>query len=167
MRDAKIYQIYEGTSQIQRLVISRQLIESIKQRAWKQFHPFHDFRIFLFIHGWAKYEFNPLKHSGYCGHCIYVLCIFLRISNYWPKAFLLKGYVVSHSRSQWYLNPAMQGPAIRTTLHFAQPDWVISLYKLIFILNIITVMLQYFVLVFSDLVTEFYTYKLLDGFTIL
>ncbi|PNF20565.1 putative medium-chain specific acyl-CoA dehydrogenase, mitochondrial [Cryptotermes secundus] len=33
MRDAKIYQIYEGTSQIQRLVISRQLIESFKQRA--------------------------------------------------------------------------------------------------------------------------------------
>jgi len=33
MRDAKIYQIYEGTSQIQRLVISRRLIESFKQRA--------------------------------------------------------------------------------------------------------------------------------------
>lgn len=33
MRDAKIYQIYEGTSQIQRLVISRQIIESFKQRA--------------------------------------------------------------------------------------------------------------------------------------
>lgn len=27
MRDAKIYQIYEGTSQIQRMVISRRLIE--------------------------------------------------------------------------------------------------------------------------------------------
>jgi len=33
MRDAKIFQIYEGTSQIQRLVISRQLIESFKERA--------------------------------------------------------------------------------------------------------------------------------------
>lgn len=27
MRDAKIYQIYEGTSQIQRLIISRNLVE--------------------------------------------------------------------------------------------------------------------------------------------
>lgn len=31
MRDAKIYQIYEGTSQIQRLIISRELIERTKQ----------------------------------------------------------------------------------------------------------------------------------------
>lgn len=30
MRDAKIYQIYEGTSQIQRLIISRHLIEQAK-----------------------------------------------------------------------------------------------------------------------------------------
>ena len=27
MRDAKIYQIYEGTSQIQRMIIARELIE--------------------------------------------------------------------------------------------------------------------------------------------
>ncbi|XP_069701108.1 medium-chain specific acyl-CoA dehydrogenase, mitochondrial-like isoform X2 [Periplaneta americana] len=33
MRDAKIYQIYEGTNQIQRLVISRELIEKAKQKA--------------------------------------------------------------------------------------------------------------------------------------
>lgn len=33
MRDAKIYQIYEGTSQIQRLVISRQLVDAFKQKA--------------------------------------------------------------------------------------------------------------------------------------
>jgi len=32
MRDAKIYQIYEGTSQIQRLIISRELIERQKQK---------------------------------------------------------------------------------------------------------------------------------------
>ncbi|KAJ9585258.1 hypothetical protein L9F63_002958 [Diploptera punctata] len=32
MRDAKIYQIYEGTSQIQRLVISRQHVEAFKQK---------------------------------------------------------------------------------------------------------------------------------------
>lgn len=31
MRDAKIYQIYEGTSQIQRMIISRQLVERMKQ----------------------------------------------------------------------------------------------------------------------------------------
>ena len=31
MRDAKIYQIYEGTSQIQRMVISRQLLQRVKQ----------------------------------------------------------------------------------------------------------------------------------------
>lgn len=31
MRDAKIFQIYEGTSQIQRLVISRQLLQRLKQ----------------------------------------------------------------------------------------------------------------------------------------
>lgn len=31
MRDAKIYQIYEGTSQIQRIVISRHVLDSIKQ----------------------------------------------------------------------------------------------------------------------------------------
>lgn len=33
MRDAKIYQLYEGTSQIQRLIISRELIEAAKQKA--------------------------------------------------------------------------------------------------------------------------------------
>lgn len=32
MRDAKIYQIYEGTSQIQRLIISKLLIENAKSR---------------------------------------------------------------------------------------------------------------------------------------
>jgi acyl-CoA dehydrogenase len=31
MRDAKIYQIYEGTSQIQRLIISRNMVEQAKQ----------------------------------------------------------------------------------------------------------------------------------------
>lgn len=31
MRDAKIYQIYEGTSQIQRLIISREILEKAKQ----------------------------------------------------------------------------------------------------------------------------------------
>lgn len=31
MRDAKIYQIYEGTSQIQRLIISRTILENAKQ----------------------------------------------------------------------------------------------------------------------------------------
>lgn len=31
MRDAKIFQIYEGTSQIQRLVISKQLLEKLKE----------------------------------------------------------------------------------------------------------------------------------------
>lgn len=31
MRDAKIYQIYEGTSQIQRLVISRELLQRVVQ----------------------------------------------------------------------------------------------------------------------------------------
>nr|CAD2133302.1 unnamed protein product [Meloidogyne enterolobii] len=31
MRDAKIFQIYEGTSQIQRLVISRQLLQRVAQ----------------------------------------------------------------------------------------------------------------------------------------
>lgn len=31
MRDAKIYQIYEGTAQIQRLIISRELVEKAKQ----------------------------------------------------------------------------------------------------------------------------------------
>lgn len=31
MRDAKIYQIYEGTSQIQRLIISRHIIDKAKQ----------------------------------------------------------------------------------------------------------------------------------------
>lgn len=31
MRDAKIYQIYEGTAQIQRLIISRDIIEKTKQ----------------------------------------------------------------------------------------------------------------------------------------
>lgn len=31
MRDAKIYQIYEGTSQIQRLIISRQIIDRAKE----------------------------------------------------------------------------------------------------------------------------------------
>lgn len=32
MRDAKIYQIYEGTAQIQRLIISRNMFEIAKQR---------------------------------------------------------------------------------------------------------------------------------------
>lgn len=31
MRDAKIYQIYEGTSQIQRLIISREILNQAKQ----------------------------------------------------------------------------------------------------------------------------------------
>jgi acyl-CoA dehydrogenase len=31
MRDAKIYQIYEGTSQIQRLVIGRELLGRVAQ----------------------------------------------------------------------------------------------------------------------------------------
>lgn len=31
MRDAKIYQIYEGTAQIQRMIISREIIERAKQ----------------------------------------------------------------------------------------------------------------------------------------
>lgn len=31
MRDAKIYQIYEGTSQIQRMIISREIVERKKQ----------------------------------------------------------------------------------------------------------------------------------------
>lgn len=31
MRDAKIYQIYEGTAQIQRMIISREVIERAKQ----------------------------------------------------------------------------------------------------------------------------------------
>ena len=31
MRDAKIYQIYEGTSQIQRLIISREILTDAKQ----------------------------------------------------------------------------------------------------------------------------------------
>lgn len=31
MRDAKIYQIYEGTSQIQRLIISREIITNAMQ----------------------------------------------------------------------------------------------------------------------------------------
>lgn len=31
MRDAKIFQIYEGTSQIQRLVIARQLLQRVKE----------------------------------------------------------------------------------------------------------------------------------------
>jgi acyl-CoA dehydrogenase len=33
MRDAKIYQIYEGTAQIQRLIISRNMIEMAKAKA--------------------------------------------------------------------------------------------------------------------------------------
>ncbi|XP_069701109.1 medium-chain specific acyl-CoA dehydrogenase, mitochondrial-like [Periplaneta americana] len=33
MRDVKIYQIFEGTNQIQRLIISRELIEKAKQKA--------------------------------------------------------------------------------------------------------------------------------------
>jgi acyl-CoA dehydrogenase len=33
MRDAKIYQIYEGTSQIQRLIISRNMVEMAKAMA--------------------------------------------------------------------------------------------------------------------------------------
>lgn len=31
MRDAKIFQIYEGTSQIQRLVISKHLLQKLKE----------------------------------------------------------------------------------------------------------------------------------------
>lgn len=31
MRDAKIYQIYEGTAQIQRIIISRSVLEQAKQ----------------------------------------------------------------------------------------------------------------------------------------
>lgn len=31
MRDAKIYQIYEGTSQIQRVIISREILNEAKQ----------------------------------------------------------------------------------------------------------------------------------------
>jgi acyl-CoA dehydrogenase len=31
MRDAKIFQIYEGTSQVQRIVIARQLLGRIKE----------------------------------------------------------------------------------------------------------------------------------------
>ncbi|XP_078685911.1 medium-chain specific acyl-CoA dehydrogenase, mitochondrial-like [Branchiostoma floridae x Branchiostoma belcheri] len=34
MRDAKIYQIYEGTAQIQRLIISRELLAKAKQTQW-------------------------------------------------------------------------------------------------------------------------------------
>lgn len=33
MRDAKIYQIYEGTSQIQRIIIARQLVEQAQRKA--------------------------------------------------------------------------------------------------------------------------------------
>ncbi|XP_015121690.1 probable medium-chain specific acyl-CoA dehydrogenase, mitochondrial [Diachasma alloeum] len=33
MRDAKIYQIYEGTSQIQRIIISRQVLKDMKNKA--------------------------------------------------------------------------------------------------------------------------------------
>jgi acyl-CoA dehydrogenase len=33
MRDAKIFMIYEGTSQIQRLIISRGIIDSVKKGA--------------------------------------------------------------------------------------------------------------------------------------
>lgn len=33
MRDAKIYQIYEGTSQIQRLIISREILAAAKDSA--------------------------------------------------------------------------------------------------------------------------------------
>jgi len=33
MRDAKIFQIYEGTSQVQRLVISRQLLQKVEKGA--------------------------------------------------------------------------------------------------------------------------------------
>lgn len=32
MRDAKIYQIYEGTSQIQRMIIARHLLDEAKSR---------------------------------------------------------------------------------------------------------------------------------------
>jgi len=31
MRDAKVFQIYEGTSQIQRLIIAREIIERAKR----------------------------------------------------------------------------------------------------------------------------------------
>lgn len=33
MRDAKIYQIYEGTSQIQRLIIAKSIVTEAMQRA--------------------------------------------------------------------------------------------------------------------------------------
>ena len=33
MRDAKIYQIYEGTAQIQRVIISREWLNLAKQKA--------------------------------------------------------------------------------------------------------------------------------------
>lgn len=33
MRDAKIYQIYEGTSQIQRMIISRTMMEMKREQA--------------------------------------------------------------------------------------------------------------------------------------
>lgn len=33
MRDAKIFQIYEGTAQIQRLIISRALFDEAKQKS--------------------------------------------------------------------------------------------------------------------------------------
>jgi acyl-CoA dehydrogenase len=33
MRDAKIYQIYEGTAQIQRIIISREWLNMAKQMA--------------------------------------------------------------------------------------------------------------------------------------
>lgn len=31
MRDAKIYQIYEGTAQIQRMIVSREVLERAKR----------------------------------------------------------------------------------------------------------------------------------------
>jgi len=34
MRDAKIYQIYEGTAQIQRLIVSRELFSQAKNQGW-------------------------------------------------------------------------------------------------------------------------------------
>jgi len=37
MRDAKITQIYEGTSQIQKLVIGRELLRKIRKRQLKSF----------------------------------------------------------------------------------------------------------------------------------
>jgi len=65
MRDAKIFQIYEGTSQIQRLVISRQLIESFKQRAWMVTEA--GTYVFMCIGGWAMYCNDEFGHYEIIG----------------------------------------------------------------------------------------------------